>query len=173
MSNTNKVILQVGNKYGFEFQGKRNDLALFAILGNALAAVQSFEMSVAVHLNLLSEKMRPDRQDTNDELDRFYSLTLGALIKQFQKHLPDSGVATLLENVREKRNYLVHRILREYQWPMMSDEDYVRAIKEIDQIRELMEKANVEVSRYLVDRSLVDLVVFSINHDSGEISRIV
>jgi hypothetical protein len=56
---------------------------------------------------------------------------------------------------------------------MMNDEDYVRAIKEIDQIRELMETANVEVSRYLADRSLVDLVVFSIDHDSGEITRIV
>ena len=173
MSNTGKVVLQVGDNYGFEFQCKRNDLALFAILGNALAAVQSFEMGVAVHLNLLSEKTQSSRQNKNDELDRFYSLTLGALIKQFQKQLPDSGAATLLENVREKRNYLVHRILREYQWPMMNDEDYVRAIKEIDQIRELMEKANVEVSRYLVDRSLVDLVVFSIDHDSGEISRIV
>ncbi len=163
MSNTNRIVLQVGDKYGFEFQGKSNDLPLFAILGNALAAVQSFEMSIQVHLNLLS----------NDEPDRFYSLTLGALIKQFQKQLPDSGVATLLENVREKRNYLVHRILREYQWPMMSDEDYVRAINEIDQIRELMEQANIEVSRYLVDRSLVNLVVLSIDHDSGEITRIV
>jgi hypothetical protein len=102
MPNTKKIILKVGNKYGFEFQGEHNDLALFAILGNALAAVQSFEMSVAIHLNLLSEKTRPSSQNVNDELDRFYSLTLGALIKQFQKRLPDSGVATLLENVRKK-----------------------------------------------------------------------
>ncbi len=166
MSNTNKVVLQVGTKYGFEFQGKRNDLALFAILGNALAAVQSFEMNIAIYLGLLSE-------NNNDEFDQFYSLTLGALIKQFQKHLPDSDVATLLKDVREKRNYLVHRILREYQWPMMNDEDYVHAIKEVDQIRELMEKANVEVSRYLADRSLANLIAFSIDHDSGEITQIV
>jgi hypothetical protein len=133
MPSTNKMILQVGNKYGFEFQGKQNDLALFTILGNALTAVQSFELSVAVHLDLLSKKTQSERQNKSDELDRFFSLTLGALIKQFQKHLPDCGMAALLENVREKRNYLVHRILREYQWPMMNDEDYVRAIKEADQ----------------------------------------
>jgi hypothetical protein len=173
MPNTNKIVLQIGNKYGFEFQGKSNDLALFAILGNTLAAVQSFEMNIAVHLDLLSEKRRLNRQNRNDDLDRFYSLTLGALIKQFQKHLPDSGIATLLENVREKRNYLIHRILREYQWPIMNDEDYVRAIKEMDQIRELMEKANVEVSRYLADHSLANLIVFSIDNDSGEITQIV
>lgn len=173
MSNTNKIILQVGDKYGLEFQGRRNDVALFAILGNALAAVQSFEMSIAIHLGMLSEKKTSGSQTARDEPDRFYSLTLGALIKQFQKNLPDTGVATLLENVRERRNYLVHRILRVYQWLMMSNEDYVRAIKEIDEIRSLMEKANVEVSRYLADHSLADLVVFSIDHDSGEINRIV
>ena len=167
------MILQVGNKYEFEFQGERYDLALFVALGNALAAIQSFEMSIGIHLRSLSNEKQLDKQDTGGELDKFYSLTLGALIKQFQKHLPDSGVATLLESVREKRNYLVHRILREYQWPIMNDEDYVRAIKEADQIRELMEQANVEVSRYLVDKSLIDLVVFSIDHASGEIAQIV
>ena len=55
----------------------------------------------------------------------------------------------------------------------MSDEDYVRAIKEIDEIRDLMEKANIEVSRYLVSHSMVDLIVFSIDHESGEFTQIV
>lgn len=56
---------------------------------------------------------------------------------------------------------------------MMRDEDYVRAIKEIDQIRELIEKTDIEVSRYLVDRSLVDLIVLSIDRYSDEITKIV
>lgn len=173
MKKTGKIVLQVGNKYGFEFQGKQNDLALFAILGNTLAEVQSFEMSIAIQLGLLSEKMQPDKQIMNVEFDQFYSLTLGTLIKQFQKHLPDSGMAMLLENVRVKRNYLVHYILRKYQWPMMNDEDYVQAIKEMEQIRELIENAQAEVARYLSNRELIDLVVFSINHDSGEFIKVV
>jgi len=55
----------------------------------------------------------------------------------------------------------------------MSDEDYVRAIKEINEIRSLIESASVKVSRYLVDRSLADLTVFSIDQQSGEINQIV
>jgi hypothetical protein len=173
MPDKKEIILQVGDKYGFAFQGKRNDLALFAILGSALAEVQAFEMSIAINLGLLSEKGDSGGKFASDELDRFYSQTLGTLIKQFQKHLPDSGVASLLENVRERRNYLVHRVLRTYQWPIMSDEDYVRAIKEINEIRSLIESASVKVSRYLVDRSLADLTVFSIDQQSGEINQIV
>lgn len=173
MQHKEKIVLKVGNRYGFEFQGEQNDLSLFAILGNALAAVQSFEMSIAIHLGLLSNKQKPNAMNNNDDFDRFYSLTLGVLIKQFREHLPDSGVAALLEEVRIKRNYLVHKLLREYQWPMMSDEDYVRAIKEVDQIRDLIEKAGVEVSRYLVDKSLAKMVVFAIDHESGALTKIV
>ncbi len=171
MSDT--IILQVGDRYNFEFLGRRNDIALFAILGNALAAVQSFEVSIVGHLRPLSKNKSSGNQTANDDVDHFYSRTLGALIKQFQKHLPDSGVASLLENVREQRNYLIHHILKVYGWPLMSDEDYVHAIKEIDGIRDLMEKANIEVSRYLVNHSMADLVVFSIDHESGEITQIV
>jgi hypothetical protein len=169
--NSKAIILQIGDRYIFEFMGKRNDLALFAILGNALAAIQSFEMGISIYLNILSKGKSSNFPNSDCELERFYSLTLGVLIKQFQQYLPNSGVASILENVREKRNYLVHRVLRVYQWPLMSGEEYVRAIHEIDEIREYIENAEVEVSRYLSDQSLVNLIVISIENNSGEISR--
>ena len=82
-------------------------------------------------------------------------------------------VAERLEEARKGRNYLVHHILRKYEWPMMSDEDYIDAVKEIDKIRDLIETVNVEVAQYLSDRSLLNIIVLSINHDSGDIQRVV
>jgi len=168
-----EIILHVGESHGFVFQRGRNDLALFASLGSALAEIQAFEVGIEGFLQFLSQKASADDQASSKNPDRFYSQTLGMLIKQFQKHLPDTGIATLLENVREKRNYLVHKILRDYQWPIMNDEDYIHAIKEIEGIRAYIESASVEMSRYLANRSLLNLIVVSIDHETGEVTQIV
>src|SRR3972149_350547 len=146
----------------FAFQRSRNDLALFASLGSALAEIQAFEVGIEGFLRLLSQKAFAPDGASSKNAARFYSQMLGMLIKQFQKPLPDTGTATLLENVREKRNYLVHKILRDYQWPIMNDEDYIRAIKGIEGIRAYIESAGIETSRYLANRSLLNLIVVSI-----------
>ena len=158
------ILLRVGDHSAFEFQRGPNDLALFAGLGAALAEIQSFETGIAIQLGLLSHR-------STDSLDEFYSKTLGTLIKQIQRHLPDNALASLLEKVRNRRNYLVHHILRAYGWPIMSDDDYIRAIREIEEVRSLIEQANLEVARYLSDRSLLKLIVLSIDHRSSEVSR--
>ncbi len=173
MPEVEEIILQVGEGYGFAFQRGRNDLALFAALGSALTEIQAFEVGIEGYLKVLSEKDAQGKHTSGKNPDRFYSQTLGMLIKQFKKHLPDSGIAPLLKNVREKRNYLVHTILRVYGWPLMSDEDYIHAIKEIEGIRALIESAGIEVSRYLADRSLLKLIGVSIDHKTGKITRIV
>jgi len=173
MPEAEEIILQVGEGYGFVFQRGRNDLALFAALGAALTEIQAFEVGIEGYLKILPEKDSEGKHTSSKNPDRFYSQTLGMLIKQFKKHLPDSGIAALLENVREKRNYLVHTILKVYGWPLMSDKDYIRAIKEIEGIRALIESASIEVSRYLAERSLLNLIVVYIDHKTGEITQIV
>lgn len=173
MRTNEQIVLYVGEQHGFVFQRGRNDLALFAALGTALAEIQAFEMSIENHLQVLSHKASAEDLAPSKNPEQFYSQTLGMLIKEFQKFLPDTGIAELLENVRKKRNYLVHKILRAYQWPLMSDEDYVRAITEIEEIRAFIEHANVEVSRYLANHSLIGLVVVSIDRKTGEVKQIV
>jgi hypothetical protein len=56
---------------------------------------------------------------------------------------------------------------------MMSNEEYIKAINEIEEIRALMENSQIEVSRYLKNKSLAELFVLSINHDTGEISQLI
>lgn len=173
MTNDKEIILRVGHSSGFVFQRGRNDLALFASLGGAIAQVQSFELGIEGFLGWLSPKAAEESGLPIKDPDSFYTKTLGGLIRQFQKHLPDTGIAELLENVRVKRNYLVHQILRVYQWPIMNDDDYVRAIAEVEEIRAYIETAGVEVARYLSDRSLVSVLVIKFNLGTGEVNRIV
>ncbi|MBI2857082.1 MAG: hypothetical protein HYX95_02065 [Chloroflexi bacterium] len=167
------ITLTVGGKYGFEFQRGQNDLALFTSLGSALAEIQSFELAIEGLLSALSLVSPTIQSHRKQNPERFYSQTLGSVIKVFKKYLPDSGIDKLLDTTREKRNYVVHKILREYGWPIMDDEDYVRAIKEIEGIRAYIENANIEVCRYLTDRSLLDLLVVSVDGKTGEVKCIV
>jgi len=167
-----ETFLRVGN-YGFVFQRGRNDLALFVSLGGALTEVQSFEMLVEGYVKDLTLDASSEDTMQTENPERFFSQSLGILIKNFQKHLPDKDIAPLLERARDRRNYLVHKILRQYGWPLMSDDDYVRAIQEIEGIRELIQDTGVEISRYLKDRSLANLVVLSIDHKTGEVKQII
>jgi hypothetical protein len=97
-------------------------------------------------LDFISGKRKSAHSTSSEDPERFYSQTLGVLVKLFKKHLPDTALDKSLENVREKRNCLVHHIPRKYQWPIMSDDDYVKAILEIEEIRELIENTDVEIA---------------------------
>lgn len=96
MSESEEIILRVGHSYGFVFQRGQNDLASFAILGSAIAEVQSFELGIEGFLGWLSPKAAEENGLSTKEPDNFYTKTLGRLIKQFQTYLPDTGIADLL-----------------------------------------------------------------------------
>ncbi|MFH0974857.1 MAG: hypothetical protein V1874_03645 [Spirochaetota bacterium] len=159
MNNEEPILLPVGKDTTFKFQRSHDDLALFVSLGAALAVIQSFEFSLATHLGLLS-KLDPAE---------FWSKTLGQLIKGLQKQLPDDSLADRLEYVRNIRNYIVHGALRSYGWPFMSDTDYIRAIREFEDIRLLIEEVNREINRYLSDRSLLQLFIVLLDVETGEV----
>jgi len=155
--------LFVGDKYSYQWQGRKNDLTLFASLGAAVSEVQSFETHLLAVLGIIG-----NQKDENN----FYDKTMGVLIKTLSKSFPDSQISNLLEEIRDKRNRLIHSFLREYQWPIMSDDDYNRAILDLESTRSIIEKANLELSKYLSDRSLVNVIVLQIDHESGEINRV-
>ena len=161
MHDDGSIPLRVGEGAAFDFQRGRNDLALFAALGAALAEIQSFEFGLATQLGLLT------RLDPAE----FWSRTLGRLIRELQQQLPDHALADRLELVRRKRNHVVHSVLRSYGWPLMSDSKYIRAVKEIEDIRSLIEGVGVEVARYLSDRSLLKLLLISIDRETGNVNR--
>ena len=159
-----KTELKIGDRYIVPWRGTKNDLALFAALGAAIAEVQSFEFHLISLLGII---------DKPTDADKFYERTLGSLIKVLNRSIQDAEIVQVLEDVRNKRNRVVHSFLREYQWPMMSDNDYVCAIQDLETTRSFIERTGVELSRYLSDQALVDLVVVSINHETGEIDRLV
>ena len=144
----------------YEFGDDESDIAVFAALGSALAQIQSFELQLATQLGILA------RIDTQE----FWGRTLGTVIREFRTHLPDQALASQLEEVRSRRNHLVHGILRDYGWPMMSTEDYNKLIVEIESTRVLLGKVAIDVSRYLSDKSLMKIVVVSIDLD-GSVRR--
>jgi hypothetical protein len=108
MHDDHPIPLRVGNGV-FQFQRGRNDLALFAVLGCTLAEIQSFELSIAIAISALT-KLDPAS---------FWSRTLGGLIRELRRHLPDDTLADRLEEVRNRRNYVVHEFLRTYGWPLV------------------------------------------------------
>lgn len=164
----NPVQLVIRDKYAFEWRGAPDDLPLFACLGAALAEVQALEFALVTNISGFAQKEAtgvPSKATLRDDL---LEKTLGLLSRKFQNLLPDEQLKELLSQVVEKRNYLVHRFLRTYQWPMMSAEDYVRAIQEAESIRSFLQKANLDISKYLRDEELLKLIIVHIDHESGE-----
>jgi hypothetical protein len=164
MSEHTKPVLTVGDKYAFPWQGNSDDLALFAALGATIAEIQSFECHVVTMLGAIQGDLGNNS---------FFDRTLGWLIKTLREKFPDSEIDEKLEEVRSRRNRVVHAFLREYGWPMMRAEEYVQAIQDLEDTRAFIEHSSVELSRYLSDRSLVQLIVVRINESTGEAKRLV
>ncbi|OHD11634.1 MAG: hypothetical protein A2086_17120 [Spirochaetes bacterium GWD1_27_9] len=111
--------LNIGNHY-FQFQGKPNDLTLFLSIGSVIAEIQSFECTMKSFIETILKKSR-----SIEIGEIFYNKTLVFLIKHFKKKLPDDELSELLEKILENRNFVVHNILKKYQWPIMNDDDYI------------------------------------------------
>lgn len=169
MSTRNPVSLVIRDKYAFEWRGTPDDLPLFACLGAALAEVQALEFALVCHITDLLQKGATGVLSNVALRDDLFEKTLGVLSHKFQNVLLDKGeqLKELLSQVVEKRNYLVHRFLRAYQWPMMSAEDYVRAIQEAESIRSFLEKANLDIAKYLGDKELLKLIIVHLDHELG------
>ena len=156
----------------FSFSDKEH--ALFLSLGAALAEIQSFETSIAFWLSSLATKKAPKGKPSfEDEIIIHFEKTLGRLIKHFMLELHNKDIADLLEQVRIKRNHIVHNFLRANGWPLMSSTKYIAAIREIDDFRKFLADAEPAVCRHLSDKEKMNIRMLTYDPITGEIDIIV
>lgn len=98
----------------------------------------------------------------------FLSRTLGHLARNIRELAPDDQTAAALEDVVEKRNYLVHRCLRKYGWPMSNFEKYREAVREIDGIRTSLRDGGDLIILALQRAKDLDIVLVRTNPETGE-----
>lgn len=164
MDRDRQTILPVGETH-VAFNYEQRDIALFVALGAALAQAQVLEFGIA-HLLGLIESGGDDRfkEVSNGLLEK----TLGALARKVKGHATDPALANKLEEIVEKRNFVAHRVLQKYQWPIMSDDSYLEAIRELDAIREFLTDAEVVVTRALKEAKNLDLIVVGIDPETQQ-----
>ena len=161
---TDPLIVHAGGQL-FRFHYEEMDRPLFIVLGAALAEAQALEFLLASLLGLAdpSKAGRP-MEELSEE---FLSKTLGYLAKKIQEQDPSDETATILENLVKKRNYLVHKCLREYGWPMSTVEEYAKAVQEIDGIRTLLRDGGDAVTVALKRAKKLDLIIVRTNPETG------
>ena len=98
----------------------------------------------------------------------FLEKTLGMLARRIRLHDPEAETATILDHIVERRNFLVHRFLQKYGWPMMSDEEYIAAIVELNEMREYFSKSQLTLTRTLKEAKDLQLLVVGINPQTGQ-----
>ncbi|MEW8052469.1 MAG: hypothetical protein AB2792_13405 [Candidatus Thiodiazotropha sp.] len=146
------------------------DHALMLSLGAALAQIQAFETSIAFILsNLASKSKDKENQSLEDAMKVNMEKTLGRLVKHFLLVLKNKEIADLLEEVRSKRNHIVHNILRAYGWPMMSPQKYIEAIQEIDGFRGLLSDAEPIICKHLSDKEKMNIRLLTLDPLTGDV----
>ena len=161
-----RTIIQVNDEH-VVFDLVPHDHALFVFLGSALAQVQVFETTVAV---LLSATFKDQEIDFDELMRQHTSKTLGWLAKHLRTRASDVDLADVLDDAREKRNFLVHNILRKYGWWEMSHIAYMECMREIEGIRTSLVHAEREILKRLQDSTALGVLSASINAETGEIS---
>ncbi len=146
-----------GKEYSFV---QDNDLVnqLFLSLGAALTEIQVFESGIIFLLGGI--KSKKDGTDITSIFQNDESKTLGKLINELIYFIEDDEMKNLLTIIRDDRNYIIHKILRKYGWPLMSEVSYVNAIKEILEITEIMHKSGPLINEYIKRKKILDLINF-------------
>lgn len=146
-----------GKEYSFH---QNNDLVvqLFLALGAALTEIQVFESGIIFLLGGI--KLKNEEVDLKTIIEEDESKTLGILINELIQFIEDDEVKNLLKIIRDDRNYIIHKILRKYGWPVMSELKHENAIKEILEIREVMHKSIPLINEYIKTKKILDLINF-------------
>lgn len=151
-----KISFNIKEKeYSFE---ENTDLVnqLFLALGATLAEIQIFESHIIFLLGGIKSKKK--NIDIKEVFEKDESKTLGVLINDLIHYIEDEEVKDLLKIIKDDRNYIVHKILRKYEWPVMSESTYQYAIKEIIEIKESIHKSTPLISQYIQSRKILDLI---------------
>lgn len=158
-------ILMVGDtSVVFDFQD--NDFALFVCLGAALTEIQVFEGTLLNHLTIFRSNL--ESKDMKSMLEQNIDKTLGQLARLFIEVVKDDEIGNLLIEVRDKRNFLVHKILSKYGWPLMSDDDFLTCYKEIGDIRDFIYQAKTKLDAFLNSQRFTNAIVIAINPKTGK-----
>ena len=161
---TEPLILTAGGQH-FRFHYEELDRTLFIALGAALAEAQALEFLLAHLLGMASSTATGRPADTLSE--EFLTRTLGCLARKIREMAPGDETAATLDKLVEKRNYLVHRCLREYGWPMSTVEEYGTAVKELDTIRTILRDGGDVVTVALQKAQSLDIILVRTNPDTG------
>lgn len=153
-------IVKIGNSNIALKYDNKNDKVLFTVLGEALTEIQCFENCI---YSLLSGIQGNEGGiSLEDYLERNERKTLGQLIYGMDRYIDNENVKNNLIEVRDKRNYLVHKILRKFGWPLMSDDQYLEAIKEVVEIRNFINSSEPVITKYIRDNNILDIVIFEL-----------
>src|SRR5574341_695777 len=104
-----KPALIVGNA-AIVFDIQDNDHVLFVCLGGALTEIQVFETTLLNHLAIFKNNI--NKEDMDSTWDANIDKTLGQLARLFIDVVKDNEIGKLLLEVKDKRNFIVHKILR-------------------------------------------------------------
>jgi hypothetical protein len=146
-----------------------NDHILFVSLGAALAEIQAFEMTIGLLLAVFSKEKGKNEKDVISLTEENFKKTLGFLVKLFTHVVKDEEISTMLRNIKDKRNLLVHRILRKYGWPRMSDDDYIKCYSEINETRNDVYQAEAKLSEYLNSQQFPNSIVVRFDSETGKL----
>jgi hypothetical protein len=148
-----------------------NDYGLFLLIGRTMADIQSFETLLAGLL--VSLEHRSGELDSEIDFDKLleknYTKTLGRLVKHFREHIGDPETADALAYARDRRNFLVHSLLRKYGWFEMSAADYRVCVQEISEIRSAIAFAEDRLIRYLNESQTLPVLRFEFDPVTGEL----
>jgi len=153
-----KITINIeGKEYSFI---QDSDLVnqLFWSLGAALTEIQVFESGIIFLLGGI--KSKKDGTDLTIIYQKDESKTLGKLINELIYFIEDDEMKNLLTVIRDNRNYITHKILRKYGWPVMSESKYNYAIKEILEIRDFIHNSEPLIFEYIKSKKIVDLINF-------------
>lgn len=158
------LILNVEGRL-FRFHYEERDRPLFIALGAALAEAQALEFLLAGVLGLATSSKGGDADALNDD---FLSRTIGYLARRIREYAPDDETADVLDQLVEKRNYLVHRYLRKYKWPMATIDEYGNAVRELDQIRTFLRDGGDSIVLAMKRAQDLEIIMVRTNPDTGE-----
>jgi len=143
-----------------------SDHVLFFCLGGALTDIQVFETTLLIHLAIF--RMNKKNEDFLSARNTNIDKTLGQLARLFIDVVKDNEIGKFLLEVRDRRNFIVHEILRKYGWPIMSKKDYLKCYEEINEFRDFINQANMKLGEFLNSQHFSNAISIATNPKTGK-----
>ncbi|MDD5051627.1 MAG: hypothetical protein PHO27_02710 [Sulfuricurvum sp.] len=156
----------------FNFDFEDADHALFLLLGATVAEIQVFEASLSFKFSALLTQNNQSDKNFKENQELLSTKTLGWIANRFKKHFQNSELTILLEETVEKRNYVAHHILRDYGWPLMSNDAYIEAITKLEKIRFDIHNLEKEIGRHLIEENIIENLIMVLDGENGDLEII-